>query len=693
MCSWQSAEVKWLSCPGSAAWIGSVQLFSFDVFDTLITRPVTRPVDLFRLLAVEVLGRDAPDSELEQFTSERVRAERSARRNRGFRDDITLSAIYEQFRKSIAYGRHAELAMEKEVEIELNSAVGIKAGIDAVQQTLASGRRVVLASDMYLPRNVIVQMLRGTGIDIDPRSVYVSGEIGLSKHTGRLFDFVAETEAVRARYCCHTGDNWGPDVLRPRQRGWRAALFTESTLTRYESPAARDPYWLATRAGGVSRASRLRQVSGSAVEASLASDVIGPFLTSFVSYVLLDARARGLDTLYFVSRDGQVLLRIAKALQTTGLAPEVDCRYLLGSRQAWFLPSVTEGRRQQFEWAISKGLSTRPRDILRRLEIDPSEVTGVLLELGISDGDFDSMQSESQLERFVDMLLTPAVSSRFLSRAKLRRATLIEYLSEQGLLDHGRRYALVDVGWSLQSQAALRRCLIAERQPADIFGYYLGVGERHVALEHVGAACAFVSQTGASVPSRVKANWFFRLSTILLIEHLFTLADHPGVVGYRKSEGGVAPVFRNPYCGQELEAFTNSLHREVVAYANFAGKELGSELACTAFIEWSLENVRRFACEPLPSEVAPIAWLPTNRELRHEARHTARLASPLSMQDIRKMVAHDLFPSREDHFSPDYAWHAGAAAISPPYIRGAYRALAGMRRLVAHARRGRPGLP
>jgi hypothetical protein len=224
-------------------------------------------------------------------------------------------------------------------------------------------------------------------------------------------------------------------------------------------------------------------------------------------------------------------------------------------------------------------------------------------------------------------------------------------------------------------QKSFRRNLLAEGLSADVHGYYLGVGKGHVPVNQVGEVDAFVGFEDDEVPCRVKAKWFFALSTILLVEHLFALADHPSLAGYEETESGVAFTFKPDNRDERLMTFTANLHDELVAYADFAWKAFGAELVSKPFVEWSLENVRRFACGPFANEVRPVAWLPTNREQSHDPRHTALLASPLAMRDLLKMVAYDLFPRHESHFSPKYSWNAGAVAISPAPIRWAYSAL------------------
>ncbi|TCJ14743.1 hypothetical protein EZJ19_09175 [Parasulfuritortus cantonensis] len=648
-----------------------ITLYSFDVFDTLITRPYARPVDLFRRLAMDILGDGVDEAALDAFALERINSEARARTHRGERDDITLAMIYEEFAKVPAYAGLADQAMTREVELELASVIAVRSMVDQVHDLMAGGHRVVAISDMYLPTHVVTAMLNRAGLALSDDAVYVSGEIGLSKRSGRLFDYVAQREGRAPGQCFHTGDNKKSDVERPRQRGWRASLCLKARENRFEVPATND-YWLTTRAAGVAKAGRLRNVSGNIAAAHIGSGVVGPLLCAFVAHVLFDARKQGLDTLYFVSRDGQIFLKIAHALQASGLVPEIECRYLYGSRQAWLLPSVTEATREQIGWAFPKGASSAPRDILRRLELEPSEFSQEASPCTLWGCELDAMQSEEEVDQFIGHLLDSPAAQRIVDRANERRRNLIGYLGEQGFLDPKRRHALVDVGWSLQSQAALRQCVRAVGHNVDVRGYYFGVSGGHAPLERVGEAAAFISTQKSAVPHRAEARWLFRLSTILLVEHLFTLADHPGVAHYQNSENGVVPLFKPNDSDARLIAFTHDLHCEVTAYAALAASSLRDELTSDAFLHWSLENVRRFVCEPNSEEVKFVEWLPANREITHDPRHTAQLASSLSLSDILKMVMHDLFPRRESFFASGYAWHDGAVAISPFYVRNAY---------------------
>ncbi len=90
-----------------SALIAAHDLISFDVFDTLIFRKVSKPTDVFSLVKVKLLA--APEALLHQRTVDafpelRVRAERLARAEKHQRvqtREVTLDEIYCQTRAAL----------------------------------------------------------------------------------------------------------------------------------------------------------------------------------------------------------------------------------------------------------------------------------------------------------------------------------------------------------------------------------------------------------------------------------------------------------------------------------------------------------------------------------------------------------------------------------------------------------------
>jgi hypothetical protein len=75
----------------------------------------------------------------------------------------------------------------------------------------------------------------------------------------------------------------------------------------------------------------------------VSAGVAGPFLTAYVLWLLFDAQARGIERLYFLSRDGEVLLGLADILAPR-LGITIERRYLYASRRAWNCAAPQPGK-------------------------------------------------------------------------------------------------------------------------------------------------------------------------------------------------------------------------------------------------------------------------------------------------------------------------------------------------------------
>jgi len=141
---------------------------------------------------------------------------------------------------------------------------------------------------------------------------------------------------------------------------------------------------MASRAAGRSRRARL-SVAGRGAESSVnglsfLTSVIAPFLVAFVAWVLDRARKDRVKRLYFVSRDGELLLKIARVLVTAREGPEL-C-YLFGSRKSWLLPSFVPHDPAWQRMVLDSGSQLTARSLLEKLGFEGSDSSRVLSRLG-----------------------------------------------------------------------------------------------------------------------------------------------------------------------------------------------------------------------------------------------------------------------------------------------------------------------
>lgn len=201
---------------------------TFDIFDTLLTRKVSVPTDVFRV--IECLNADYTG-----FEEERISAEKRARHL--FGQEVTLDEIY-----SIISPKFRDLR-DVELEYERRLLVRNDAAYDLYCEALKAGRRVAAISDMYLPSAFIRARLVEAGYTA-LEGVFVSGELKLSKCVnGDLFRHAADAMGLALGRILHVGDNEHSDFNMPRKCGCHAVhlpaprqMFADSGFGQFQAP-------------------------------------------------------------------------------------------------------------------------------------------------------------------------------------------------------------------------------------------------------------------------------------------------------------------------------------------------------------------------------------------------------------------------------------------------------------------------
>lgn len=196
------------------------QIYSFDVFDTVLTRSIANPKDLFRIMQLR-LPDEFPDLNpilFKAFHGVRVWAEFKARRLSS-REDILLHEIYSVIGKWFNLRDEEQLElMDFEMHIEEQALTPVVGAVSHVHNR-RSNAQVVFISDMYLPLDFIRGVLMRRGIAEECDKVYISGEYGLTKGSGRLFKQVLSELEITPTQLTHLGDNPVSDFLVPKSLG------------------------------------------------------------------------------------------------------------------------------------------------------------------------------------------------------------------------------------------------------------------------------------------------------------------------------------------------------------------------------------------------------------------------------------------------------------------------------------------
>ena len=210
------------SAPWSSGFVMQHEVYSFDVFDTVLTRTVASPRALFELVQSRLSSlHSLPRQLVRRFPDIRIKAERRARLC-ATREETTLDEIYQKIAdEHVLEAVTIEEIKALELETELECASPIALILEEIHRLKGAGKRVIYTSDIYLPQSHILKMLEKVGAPVDTGVLYVSSEIGLRKSSGSLFYHILENEGCSVKNLYHFGDNDWADLLVPARIGIR----------------------------------------------------------------------------------------------------------------------------------------------------------------------------------------------------------------------------------------------------------------------------------------------------------------------------------------------------------------------------------------------------------------------------------------------------------------------------------------
>lgn len=182
----------------------------FDVFDTLILRPVMQPNQLFYFLGFKY-------SELRGFgvynDFEKLRRSATKQLHALKHIEHSLKDVYSMISSSFDISPElTEQMLQYEYELEIKYCYARETGKLLFNLAKHYGKNVACLSDMYLPSEIIKKMLISAGYpELD---VFVSNEIKASKWNGSAYPFILnQYNSEEPKEFVMIGDNHNNDVL------------------------------------------------------------------------------------------------------------------------------------------------------------------------------------------------------------------------------------------------------------------------------------------------------------------------------------------------------------------------------------------------------------------------------------------------------------------------------------------------
>ncbi|GAM09744.1 putative protein [Geobacter sp. OR-1] len=534
------------------------EVITFDIFDTLVTRPLIDPDTVFDLLEIDA----ARSEDVKNFREIRKRAESEIRGEIGFSRDVGIEEIYHRIRAILKIdGSIIERLCKHEMEIEVCFTRARPEVVEALRFAKEHNKHVILMSDMYLDAKTIRAILTANGI-AGYDELYLSSELGVRKDNATMWMKLLENYSRTS--ILHIGDNEHSDVQIP----------SELKIAVYHVMSPKNLFNNSFIGRELKTFSLAHNIANSAILGmtinylcnnpfamhDYAGDykfsnkhgfgyaVIGPVIFAYLTWLLKSVIKDNIVKILFLAREGYLLKRIFDMFLkhkdvANKITERIETVYLLASRRATTVPAIAN-----LEDALYILKKPYKGDLFNLMEtrfgISTSYLKGKNVASSYVELPTDINKIAGIVRNNFDAIL--AVASK-------ENGNYLTYLNELGINADKVGIAVSDVGYSGNIQKALSRLL-----GSSLTGYYF-------------ATCLDI-QDGDKLHNKFKgyltenddplntASDMYRYS--LIFESILTAPDGQ-LVCFEHRNGELEPVF-----GKPNEQFNHlmEIHEGITAY-------------------------------------------------------------------------------------------------------------------------------
>lgn len=325
--------------------IKKADVITFDIFDTLITRCIMRPKDIFFIMDKNLIEKDYC------FSSERIRAEEDANKS----INPTIYEIYKQFQKNTKISdREVQQLIDLEIKSEKQFLIRREKMCQLLEESIKLGKDVYLISDMYFTKEILIDLLNYFHIT-GYKNLYVSCENRSTKVEG-LFEVFIEKENIKKKKCLHIGDNYYADIQTPNRLGMdtfqvysviemlessiysmalvNACSLEENIVLAYFAANAYNNPFCSCKGNGKLILNSTDQV---------VKFFVAPVIFKFMSWFIKKIKEAKCDYVIFPSRDGFILQKIYEYIKNKNIDLNLpSSSYLYTSRRSALVAAARE---------------------------------------------------------------------------------------------------------------------------------------------------------------------------------------------------------------------------------------------------------------------------------------------------------------------------------------------------------------
>ena len=516
-------------------------LYSFDIFDTLISRKVLNPIGIFYYVKEKIEKSDAgfPAFLVKKYPKIRGEAETNVRdyyiKTLDLREDDRREIYFDEIFDRIQYvygitDEQKQLLKDLELEAEYENSIPLPEKIGFVEELIKRGDKVILISDMYLPKEFVRKLLYKANPILAELPLFLSSDYGVQKTTKLLYLEVYKSfDKYNFSEWRHFGDSQFADGKRPRQLGITAKVhgipeFNDYETAMVEEIGTYDSFLVAAKLA------RFRDENTN-IKDYYAYAHVSMYMVPYVSYAVKDAVKNGIKTLYFISRDGYHLKRIADAIiRAKGI--DMKTKYIYGSRRAWRVPSFVTEIDKEFFTNFGNFAQVQSYDhLLDATCLDEETFQREFPELAYLK-DVDRIDQRTLEDIKVVLSNSDKYKKYILDYARKERKIINEYFNQE--IDFSEKFAFVEYwGRGYTQDCHVRIMHTAAGKEIDVPYYYMR---------------SIYSTEGASI----KKNFTTHVQSLIFVEAIFANIPYKSIERYEYEGTKIVPVIEPIQCDEEL---------------------------------------------------------------------------------------------------------------------------------------------
>lgn len=371
--------------------------------------------------------------------------------------------------------------------------------------------------------------------------------------------------------------------------------------------------------------------------AQVTAYVTAPVLFCYVNYILDSVKKENISKIYFLSRDGYILKKIADIIIKSRKL-DIDTAYLYVSRYS--LRNALYFRCETAEDFENAGLFTgytlkSAKNVLKRAGFDKSQRAEVYREIYFH-GDENKNMNDSEYSGFCDKIKNNSeLLQAIKNNSENNYRNIMKYFEQSGLFDN-KKIAVVDSGWLGTVQKTLTE-LLKNNFDCDIIGYYFGLYRRESG--NYRAFLFDVTDAYKYVPTFCN-NLF----------ECFCSAPHGMTTGYRDIDGKIVPVLSD--VNTEMAKMAETQINVAVKFAEYAC-EKENYIPISRMRALSAELLKALMYKPDKQEAEILGSFPfsddvTEAKIQHLAGNCGKSISNILLLNriLRKKKGKSIYPDK-----------------------------------------------